>query len=169
METLDKLKEIIRSNRLSTRPEYTSGRGAILCDLNGNQLEGIYQGILKEFGKKPAKNFIKMVADIKVMSCTTFLEELYLLHSNDWLYNNKPEEHQANGITIPKNDEGEYDDKSMISGMFGMLAAMTNSGRDETPQIKNFFLSRHGVKPNGECMTVWGYSSDGEERMRYID
>ncbi|MFA5207524.1 MAG: hypothetical protein WC428_02590 [Candidatus Paceibacterota bacterium] len=160
---MEKLKEIIRNNNMSTRPEFTSGRGAILCDLNGKQLEGIYQGILKEFGKKAASNFVKMVEDIKVISCTTFLEELYMLCGNGWKYTKKPKEQQANGISIPKNDQGEYDDRSMVSGMLGMFAAFGNNGRDETPQIKNFFLSNHGVKPKGMV-----YSTDGYAVMYYL-
>ena len=144
---MEKLKEIIRNNNMSTRPEFYSGRGAITCDLNGKMLEGIYQGILKEFGETAAKNFVKMVADIKVISATTFLEELYMLCGNDWKYKNKRKSHQASGISVPKNENGEYDDKSMFSGMLGIFAAMSNGGRDETPMIKSYFLSQHGVKP----------------------
>lgn len=145
---MEKLKEIIRNNNMSTRPEYYSGRGAIMCDLNGKILEGIYQGILKEFGKNAAKNFVKMVADIKVLSATTFLEELYMLFGNNWKYINKKE--HANGISVPKNENGEYDDRSVMSGIFGIFSAMSNNGRDETMAIKNYFLSQHGVKPKGK-------------------
>jgi hypothetical protein len=169
METIDKLKEIIRNNNMSTRPEFTSGRGAILCDLNGTQLEKIYQGIKKEFGDKPAKNFVKMVDDIKVMACTTFLEELYMLCGNGWKYRKKPKEHQTNGISIPKNKQGEYDDHSMVSGMLGMLAAMSSGGRDETAQIKNYFLSCHGIKPKGDVVyNYWGNGHHAESN-NYID
>ena len=164
---MEKLKEIIRSCNMSTRPEFTSGRGAILCDLNGTQLEKIYQGILKEFGKKPAENFVKMVDDIEVMSCTTFLEELYMLCGNNWKYTRKPKEQQANGISIPKNEQGEYDDRSMMSGMLGMFAAMS-SGRDETPQIKNFFLSCHGIKPKGNAV-VFYFGSEKHDTSMYTD
>jgi hypothetical protein len=162
---MEKLKEIIRNNQMSSRPEYYSGRGAILCDLNGKILEGIYQGILKEYGLKAAKNYVKMVADIKVLSATTFLEELYMLFESGWKYTKKPKKYQANGISIPKNENGEYDDHSMMSGILGMYAAMSNGGRDETQAIKGYFLSQHDVKPkskkimimntNGGCYTYY--------------
>ena len=152
---MEKLKEIIRKNNLSTRPEFTSGRGAIVCDLNGTQLEGIYQDILKEYGVKAAKNFLKMVDDIQVMSCTTFLEELYMLCGNGWRYTKKPKEQQANGVSIPKNNKGEYDENSMLSGMVGIFSAMSNGCRDETPQIKNYFLSSHGIKPKSDMIHIW--------------
>jgi hypothetical protein len=141
---MEKLKDIIRNNNMSTRPEYYSGRGAIMCDLNGKILEGIYQGIKKEFGENSAKNFVKMVEDIKVLSATTFLEELYMLCSNNWKYTKKKT--HAAGVTVPKDENGEYD---LVGGMFGMMNAMMSSGRDETQSIKNYFLSQHGVKPKG--------------------
>ena len=143
-----KLHDIIRNNRMSTRPEYYSGRGAILGDLDGDMLEGIHKGILKEYGKDAAKNFVKMVADIKVLSATTFLQELYQLLNNDWKYTEKKK--HADGIAVPKNDEGEYDESSMVSGMIGMVTAMTHNGRDDTSSIRGGFLMSHGIKPKGE-------------------
>ena len=56
---MERLKDIIRNSNMSTRPEYYSGRGAILCDLNSDILQKIYLGIEKEFGKKAAKNYAK--------------------------------------------------------------------------------------------------------------
>jgi hypothetical protein len=165
---MEKLKDIIRNNKMSTRPEFYSGRGAITCDLNGNILEGIYQGIKKEFGDKPAENFVKMVADIKVLSATTFLEELYMLFGNGWKYRKKKQ--HANGISIPKNENGEYDDRSVMSGMLGMMAAMGNNGRDETPAIKNYFLSKHGVKLKGRIVTVIDiFGNEYRETRQYTD
>lgn len=143
---MEKLKNIIRNNKMSTRPEYYSGRGATMSDLNIEILEGIYQEILKEYGKNAAKNYIKMIDDIKVLSATTFLEELYQLHNNNWKYSKK--EQHANGISIPKNENGEYDETSAVSGMFGIYAAMGNN-RDDTISIKGGFLRTHGIKSKG--------------------
>ena len=143
-----KLHDIIRNNRMSTRPEYYSGRGATMSDLDSEILEGIHKGILKEYGEDAAKNFVKMVADIKVLSATTFLQELYQLFNNDWKYTEKKK--HADGIAIPKNDEGEYDEDSTLSGMMGVMSAMTHNGRDDTSRIKGGFLQSHGVKPKNE-------------------
>jgi len=144
MENLDILKNIISNNRMSTRPEYYSGRGATRSDLDSGILEGIYKGINEKFGKKAADNYVKMVADIKVLSATTFLQELYLLQYNDWKYTKKKK--HADGISIPKNEKGEYDDTSMMSGMLGIFAAMSNNGRDDTVSIRGSFLHNHGIK-----------------------
>jgi hypothetical protein len=151
---MEKLKEIIRNNRMSTRPEYYSGRGAILCDLTGEILEGIYQGILKTYGKDAAKNYVKMISDIKVLSATTFLEELYMLFRNDWKYVKKKT--HANGISVPKNENGEYDTDSAMSGMLGIMSAMFNSCRDETMMIKGWFLKTHGVKIKPIGFDIYG-------------
>ena len=150
---MNKLQDIIRDNNMSTRPEYYSGRGAIRCDLDGSMLEGIYQGILKEYGEDAAKNFVEMVADIKILSATTFLEELYQLQLNDWKYTKK--ETHAAGVTVPKNEDGEYDETSMRSGMIGIMNAMHNT-RDETNSIRGRFLKSHGIKNSGIQHTRFG-------------
>lgn len=67
METIDKLKDIIRKNGMSTRPEYYSGRGAIRADLNDKILFGMHKDIKEKFGEKPAKAFVQMVDKIKVL------------------------------------------------------------------------------------------------------
>jgi hypothetical protein len=141
IKELEKLKEIIRNNRMNTSPEYYSGRGAILDDLDGMILEGIYQGILKEFGEKPANSFIKMVDDIKVLSATTFLLELYELFNRNWKFKHK--RHHASGIAYQKNEDGTYNAEVSV---LGIMLSLFND-RDDTRIIKEYFLSKHGVKP----------------------
>lgn len=153
---MNKLQSIIQDNNMSARPEYYSGRGATLSDLNGQILHGIHSGILKEFGEDAAKNYVKMVADIKVLSATTFLEELFNLECNEWKYTEKSK--HADGISVPKNEDGEYDESSMMSGMMGVMSAMFHNGRDDTSRIRGGFLSTHGVEPKGDetGMDEWG-------------
>ena len=138
---MEKLHDIIRNSGMSTRPEYYSGRGATLSDLNSNILQKIYLGIEEHYGKKAAKNYVKMVADIKVLSATTFLQELYMLFNSDWKYTKK--KNHASGIDVPKDEDGNYD---LDMGMIGVLTAMMHSGRDDTMSIKAGFLNTHGVK-----------------------
>lgn len=155
INNMEKLKNIIRDNKMNARPEYYSGRGAIMSDLNSEILQGIHKDILTLYGKEAAKNYVKMVADIKVLSATTFLEELYQLFGNDWNYTER--EQHASGISIPKNKDGEYDETSMVSGMMGIFSAMSND-RDDTNWIRNDFLHTHGVKKNVvRCYNGLGY------------
>lgn len=148
----EKLKNIIRESGMSTRPEYYSGRGATRSDLDSGILEKIYQGILKEYGKRAANYYLKMVADIKVLSATTFLQELYMLFGNNWKYIKKKK--HAEGISIPKNEDGEYDEKSAMSGMLGMFAALCSNCSDDTYSIRNGFLHLHGVKMKREMIEI---------------
>ncbi len=101
---MNKLKDIIRNNGMSTRPEYYSGRGATISDLNDKILFGIHRDLKKEFGDDAASGFVKMVDGIKVLSATAFLNGLYDLFHNNWKYNN----HQPEQMSIPKNEDGNY-------------------------------------------------------------
>lgn len=147
---MQKLKEIIISTGMSTRPESYSGRGATVSDLNSETLEKIFQGIQKQFGEKAAKNYVKMVKNIKVISATTFLNELYSLCSCGWVY--RAHKTDKLGIAIQKNSKGNYELDSP-NPMASMASFMFGSGRDETQSIKYWFLQSHGVVPKGriEC------------------
>lgn len=149
---MEKLKDIIRNNRMSTRPEYYSGRGATLSDLDSKILQGIYLGIEKEFGLKAAKNYVKMVVGIKVLSATTFLNELYSLFYNNWKYKTKKTD--ESGIAIQKDKNGEY---NATHGMLSMFEAMHNQ-RDDTMAIKGQFCYTHKIKAK---VVFDEYSADG--------
>jgi len=138
---MKKLKEIIRNSGMSTSPEFYSGRGANLIDLNGGILEKIYLSIENENGKEAASNYVNMIAGIKVMSATTFLQELYRLNNNNWKY--LKTENNASGISIMKNDEGKYDQNHANISLYEAL----NSRFDHTQQIKSHFLNTHNIKP----------------------
>jgi len=155
---MEKLFNIIRDNRMSTSPEYYSGRGATMSDLDYDILVGIHRGIEREFGVDAAKNFVNMVADIKVLSATTFLQELYNLFYSDWKYVEK--EQHAHGVSVPKNEDGEYDMQAGMFGMIGMMTAMFGNDRDDTEQIRGHFIRSNGHKPKGKTRYYsdeWGY------------
>ncbi len=143
------LKSIISDAGLCTRPEYTSGRGATLSDLNSKHLLAIQKGIKSDFGEDASKAFVDMVAGIQVLSCTTFLNELYALFYREW----KPKEiaGDAPGIEIQKNEDGNYD---MLHGVISMVSAMGNN-RDDTEAIRGEFLRSNGMK--SKDMSRHGY------------
>ncbi len=159
---METLKDIIRNSNMSTRPEYYSGRGATMSDLNSEILQKIFLGIEKEFGAKAAKNYVKMVRDIKVLSATTFLQELYDLFDKNWVYRKK--RRHASDILVSKGKNGEYDDSSLLSGMASIMSAMSRGNRDDTNQIRGGFLHTHGAEPrkrmihySGNGIDCWGY------------
>jgi len=149
---MEKLKDILRNNQMSGSPYFYSGRGATLADLNSDILAGIHKGIKKEFGKKAAKNFVKMVAGIKVLSATTFLNELYSLHNHDWEYVEK--EQDASGVDFAKNEDGSH---NIASGMGTIAVIFGNNGRDQTGSIRGKFLHDQGI----EVSEIMVMSSDG--------
>lgn len=146
---MEKLKEIIRNNNMSTRPEYYSGRGATISDLNEKILFGIHKDLKKEFGESAGNGFVKMVNGIKVLSATAFLNGLYELFYNKWEYN----EMQPDSISIPKDENGEYNG---LIGMLSVMGALSNGNRDDTIQIKSHFLHRNGIKQEHEYRDDFG-------------
>ena len=82
-----------------------------------------------------------MVDGIKVLSATTFLNELYSLYYDVWKYKTKKKD--ASWIAIQKNKNGEYDE---THGMISVFEAMSNR-RDDTQCIKGGFCHTHGIKP----------------------
>jgi hypothetical protein len=142
MNHREKLEKIIRSVGMSLRPEFYSGRGATTCDLNHQHLEGIWSGIKEQIGEAEAESFVQLVRKIKVMSATTFLQELYALCDNNWQLDEDRED--ALGIAIQKDADGDY----MTShGLATLGAGLFSNGRDQTQEIKAWFLTCRGIPP----------------------
>ena len=135
-------EEIVVKAGMSKRPEFYSGRGTILADLNSEILEKIYQGIDKVYGDKASKQFVNMVKEIPVLSATDFLLNLYKLESNNWkweknLFGNE------NGVYV----DGPTDDAKMVVGFMTIAEGLYPRKRDDTISIKSPFLANHKVKP----------------------
>ncbi|MDD4412863.1 MAG: hypothetical protein PHR00_04435 [Patescibacteria group bacterium] len=78
------IQEIVENANMSARPGYYSGRGATLSDLNDAILNKIAKSIKENYGDKAFDSFVSMVWDMKVLSATAFLNNLYTLESVDW-------------------------------------------------------------------------------------
>jgi hypothetical protein len=135
-------EQIARQAGMSSRPEFYSGRGAILCDLNSEHLSKIHQLIQKGHGDEAAENFVKMVANMKDLAASNFLTCFYFLESRGWEYTGFQSD-LSGGIAVAKDREGNYD---VASGMIGMVNALHSLGRDETEAIRGPFLERLGFK-----------------------
>ena len=139
--------------KMSSRPEFYSGRGATVSDLNGELLELIYDGVLKEKGEAAARNFVNLVANIKVLSATGFLNEFYA-----WIIRDCPEpkrEINASDIDLPTNDDEKY-----VGGMMTLLSALGRGDRDDTYMIKSGFCRKHRDElddPDAGELTIHGY------------
>ena len=120
-------------NSMSERPGYTSGRGATISDLDSKKLSFIYDRIRNNISKEASNNFIDMVQDLRVASCTGFLNALYSLEYSDWKYT-KNSDRDVSDIHV--ENEGE--------GIGTILAKISGSNRDETLQIVGDFLRTFG-------------------------
>lgn len=132
-------------NRMSARPEYYSGRGATLSDLDSKLLEMIYQGILKEIGQNAAKELIKMVEDLDVLSATHFLNSLYALEARSWRW----ERRQRKAGPMDHIDVGSDQDPEarLTIGLCSIGAwGLGGSDRDETDTIRGAFLQKYGSR-----------------------
>ncbi len=135
-------EEIVRRCNMCARPEYYSGRGATLTDLNSKILEAVYVDIKNIYGNQAAKNYAQMVADIPELSATDFLLTLYSLEGNKWEWNKR----------LLGNQKGIYidgaTDEAKIAVAFATIAngLYSINDRDETELIKGEFLMKHIIE-----------------------
>lgn len=133
------IEQIVMNAGMSARPEFYSGRGAILSDLNSTILEKVYQGIKAEYGQDAASSFAQMVANTDKLSATLFLTSLFRLYLNDWQV---PEPKQSS--TLDHTDVGPDDGGRMAVGFATIANALSGqTERNETPMIVGDFLHKH--------------------------
>ena len=133
-------RDIVNKAGMSDRPEYYSGRGAISCDLNSSQLSKIHGLIKKEYGSSAAKNFVKMIANVKDLAASNFLTCLYFLEARKWEYSGFQSD-LGGGIAVSKDKDGNYD---LTHGMIGIAEYISRGNRDETESIRQPFLESVG-------------------------
>jgi hypothetical protein len=147
------IREIVQNAGMSDRPAFYSGRGATLSDLNSTILQKIHDGIVKEFGKEAGEGFVQMVDELRVMSATSFLNSVYRLSHNNWVFS--PELVSTSSVDI--DSEG--------SAWGTLLGAMSRGDRDDSLDIKSKFLSNNGVKMKRQS----GYVKDRYGAVRYYN
>lgn len=79
------LARIISTSGLNPRPEYYSGRGTNLGDLNSNHILSIYKK-LKNLDEQKALNMLKLTFNMPTLGATEFLQSLYNLACNKYKF-----------------------------------------------------------------------------------
>lgn len=132
------VRELIHARKIniSARPEFYSGRGATLTDLNSDILEKLYAAIKVEYGVQPAAAFVKMVADIKPLSATAFLNRLYALEGSGWQFKTRLQ--CDSDIDLGPDNEGRM--SIALATIGNLLGGRLN---DETEAIRRPFLMKH--------------------------
>ena len=120
---------------MSARPEFYSGRGATLSDLDSQKLEVIYKAIVANVGEEAGKGFVQMVADIPKLSATAFLHALEGLERARFVYT-RP--------AFPPKGIAFQD----VAGAFHTVAVALSHERkeDDTVAIRRDFLRTFKVK-----------------------
>jgi len=160
---MEKLKAITRKHMGGSDPGCFSGRGPTIVDLNSDMLSNIHKDIIKEYGKNAGKAFVEMVAAIKVLSATHFLNELYCLYGFKWVF--KEDRPVESDVIVPKNENGEYDIRTGMDNMMERLMNIEHGQTDDTQRIRGQFLQENGVSQHGDYIEEWG--PDGVTRVRY--
>lgn len=125
--------------KMSARPEFYSGRGATMTDLNSSILEMLYVGLVKEKGTEAAKRFVNLVNKIKMLSATGFLNVFYSWYADDCP---EPCDESPSDMDMPIGVD--YNSNEAMAVGFGTIGAMMNRGdRDDTWSIKRDFLNCH--------------------------
>ena len=161
-------RQIVMETGMSARPEFYSGRGARLTDLDDRKLEVVYQGIRREQGEEAAGNFAQMVADIPKLTVTDFLLTLYRLEANDWTWNKK----------LTGKEDGIYvdglTDAAKVASAFGTLGSVLGRMNevDETCDIRRDFLERREIKitespPSRYPINLPDYKPEGNPKSDY--
>ncbi len=141
---------------MSARPGFYSGRGATSSDLNSKSLERIFQAIVRNVSAEAGTEFVKMVADIPVLSATDFLLTLGKFEQNNFVWSK----------ALLSDHGGRYFENKAEAFGTVMEALSSVSGRraerhDETSYIRGEFLRSHNVKPKPGVMDKYGYGGYG--------
>ncbi len=128
--------KILDSVGIGSRAAYYSGNGATLSDLRPEHLYKIHTMVLEHHGEKAASGFVKMVAEMKQLSATSFINEFKYLGRMNWEY-----KCLLGASSVDIDGEGSA---------FGTLASMMFGGNrsDDTEAIREQFLFTYaGIVP----------------------
>jgi hypothetical protein len=115
--------------KLSSRPDFYSGRGANLGDLNSEIIDLIYQGFITHFNQQKADEYVKFVANIKCASATSFLINLRIFYET------------GSTNVVEQNTDVSRDNYELSA--FYTLFSLMNNGPDQSFQILSPFLKTH--------------------------
>ena len=79
-------REIVSLVGMSDIPAVYANRAATWADLSGSHVLGIHNKIETEIGASAAEAFVTMVEKLNILSAFNFLNALYALEDNDWVY-----------------------------------------------------------------------------------
>lgn len=129
-----KIKDIVRHASMADRPSYYSGIGASSDYLGSGMLAIIHEQIGANYGARAARAFVQMVSEIPKLAPTAFLQCLYALEANDWVWDTSC--HKFSAVCLDNRPSGS------LQREITMMAIEQLMIRDDTWAIREEFL-RH--------------------------
>ena len=160
---MNTLSTIIRTAWMSDRPEFYSWNGPSNSYLNSEKLSKIATWIRDSLTNNPRKNiqalreFVRMVIAQKDMSPTVFLQTLYNLEYNNWVFN-KSVLDGTNRNDIWGDEEGRWAIAFALTTNALSWLSMTDKNDIEraSTDIKHNFLAQYcEFKPVREIADHW--------------
>jgi len=124
------IQEIIRNAGMSERPGYYSGRGATLSDLDSTILNKIAKSIKESYGNEAFNNFVSMVWNMKVLSATAFLNNLYALERANW---------NLSEISLTDSD-AYFENEGEAMGLLASVLSRSSEESGFTKSIRDGFV-----------------------------
>ena len=137
--------DLAHAAKMSSRPEFYSGRGAVTWDLDAHKLFTMHKLIKEKLGETEAKAFVTMVENIECLSATNFLNCLQQLEVNNWEY----KESSENNIDIGPDSPARY-----AIGLATIGSALSNGHGDATEFIRNTFFNLIEYTPEKKNINV---------------
>ena len=141
---------------MSPRPEFYSGRGAIVCDLCSGHLEMIYRGVKQEYGDDAAKQFVQMVCDMPKLSATLFLQQFHAFVGRNCMWNLR-DPLETNEIDVGPDDGNGGRNLGAMCALTNVLSGAVE--RNETEEIRTQFLLKHRDEFEGDMPRGINYGS----------
>ena len=133
-------EDLVRLAGLDPRPSFYRGLGTQELNRSSQPISIIYEKINKLLGAGPAQEYAKMIMAIPQLNTTTFLSTFYAFCDNHYKWEPSLLKH-AGGIDFedPSGDRAKEADL-----LLGTLMAALYQPRDNTYEIKERFIKRHG-------------------------
>ena len=141
-------------DKLNFRASFYTGRGVTYSDLNAEMLEGIYQGLKRDVGQQEATNFAKLVANLKDLSASAFIQAF----ERFWYGDCKNVDIQADGDQITGNDEEREVEAFILvtNALFGGSRMSPGQTESASVNLKMPFLQKHTEEIGADLLPAMG-------------
>lgn len=149
------IRELCDRSGITPDPSFYSGRGATTSDLNSLILGKIHTGIRQQVGDDAAAAFVRLVAAFPVPSASAFLNGLFALEANNWVFDAR--QAQASGI-CPDNFGSAF---ATVENVLSRVARTGDADdarwieEQRAAQVRGSFLMQH-MRSHQDARRMYG-------------